>query len=102
MEFQHTQKFKKTTQHSIRRKEPPGEIHPTARQLKPKPRIGSTLMCRLVAHACPPGGFWADSQNFTKIAQFNREFHAVQFISIHYSNHESKRLKTTPLTSNPC
>jgi len=44
-------------------------------------------MCRLTAHACPPGDFWADSQNFAEASQFNREksYDSIHIITGHYA-----------------
>ena len=68
MEPQHTQKSKKTTPNSHKHQESPSGMPSTAKQLKLKNPVRSALMCRLAAHACPPGGFWADSQNFAEVS----------------------------------
>jgi len=85
-----TQKSKKITPNNHKHQEPPGEMHSTAKQLKLKNPARSTLMCRLAAHACTPGGFWADSQNSVEASQFNRENHTIRFISLQDIMHELK------------
>jgi len=56
MEPQHKVKFTKSQQNSDNQDAPTSGIQPTAKQLKTKPKNWVTLMCRLAAHACPPGG----------------------------------------------
>jgi len=57
-------KVTKSRQNSDNQNAPPGRIQPTAKQLITKPRNRVTLTCRLAAHTCPPGDFWARTQNF--------------------------------------
>jgi len=54
-------------------------------------------MCCLAAHACPLGGFWADSQKFAKTTQLNMEIHAIQFISKTVQYAEIKSTKNNSL-----
>ena len=68
MEPQHKVKVTKSRQNGDNQNAPPGGIQPTAKQLITKPRNMVTLMCRLAAHTCPPGGFWARTQNFRETA----------------------------------